>query len=266
MRRSPNVHAREAAPALDDRFEDGGRRSWRARLMDRVRRHPIDAVGLSLMLALTAIALANALYLQTGKHPAPMRSIAAVQATDTTGSLIAMPRPRPAEVAAPAKQVAVPTRPHGQVIADIQKELVGRGFYDGAVDGVYGPRLDAAIRDFEQAAGLRSGAQPDEDLLVLIALSSAKADKKKPTQSAAKTPPQPPQAGQRNIPVRRVVAVQRALAEYGYGPIKTTGVFDEATKAAVEKFERERRLPISGQMSDRLMRELAAVTGRPLVE
>jgi peptidoglycan hydrolase-like protein with peptidoglycan-binding domain len=63
---------------------------------------------------------------------------------------------------------------------------------------------------------------------------------------------------------RRVVAVQRALTEYGYGQIKLTGIFDEATKAAVEKFERGRKLPVSGQISDRLMRELAAITGRPL--
>jgi len=33
---------------------------------------------------------------------------------------------------------------------------------------------------------------------------------------------------------------------------------------AVEKFERERRLPVDGQISDRLVRELAGMTGRPL--
>ena len=61
-----------------------------------------------------------------------------------------------------------------------------------------------------------------------------------------------------------MLAVQRTLAEFGYGQIKLTGVFDEATKAAVEKFEREHRLPVTGRISDRLMRELAAMTGRPL--
>jgi peptidoglycan hydrolase-like protein with peptidoglycan-binding domain len=244
-------------------FDEGGSRSWRVRIVSAARRHPIDTAGLALMLALALAALVNALYLQTGKHPAPMRSIAAVQAGDATGSLVAVPRPRPAETTGAAKPAVAPVRPHGQVITDIQRELSSRGFYDGPVDGVYGPRMDAAIRDFEQTAGLRSGAQPDEDLLILIALSSAKADKKK--QGAVRGPQQP--AAQRAAaPSRRVLAVQRALAEFGYGQIKTTGVFDEATKAAVEKFERERKLPVSGQVSDRLMRELAAVTGRPLVE
>jgi peptidoglycan hydrolase-like protein with peptidoglycan-binding domain len=61
-----------------------------------------------------------------------------------------------------------------------------------------------------------------------------------------------------------VIALQRALAEYGYGQIKPSGVIDAETQAAIEKFERERRLPITGQASDRLVRELAAMTGRPL--
>ncbi|HEX9361560.1 MAG TPA: peptidoglycan-binding protein, partial [Bradyrhizobium sp.] len=33
---------------------------------------------------------------------------------------------------------------------------------------------------------------------------------------------------------------------------------------AIQKFERERKLPVTGQMSDRLVRELIAVTGRPI--
>ena len=33
-----------------------------------------------------------------------------------------------------------------------------RGYYDGPVDGLYGPRTDTAIRDFERAAGLKPSA------------------------------------------------------------------------------------------------------------
>jgi peptidoglycan hydrolase-like protein with peptidoglycan-binding domain len=65
-------------------------------------------------------------------------------------------------------------------------------------------------------------------------------------------------------PSKRITAVQRALADFGFGQIKPTGVFDADTRAAVEKFERERRLPVDGQISDRLVRELAGMTGRPL--
>src|SRR5258707_1063 len=62
----------------------------------------------------------------------------------------------------------------------------------------------------------------------------------------------------------RGIARQGAVADYGYGQIKATGIIDGDTRAAIEQFERERKLPITGQASDRVVRELAAMTGRPL--
>ena len=63
---------------------------------------------------------------------------------------------------------------------------------------------------------------------------------------------------------RRVAAVQRALTEYGYGQLKPTGTIGSDTQAAIQKFERERKIPVTGQMSDRLVRELVAMTGHPI--
>lgn len=63
---------------------------------------------------------------------------------------------------------------------------------------------------------------------------------------------------------RRVAAVQRTLTEYGYGQLKPTGVAGSDTQAAIQKFERERKIPVTGQVSDRLVRELSAVIGRPI--
>jgi peptidoglycan hydrolase-like protein with peptidoglycan-binding domain len=63
---------------------------------------------------------------------------------------------------------------------------------------------------------------------------------------------------------RRVAAVQRVLTEYGYGQLKPTGIAGTDTQAAIARFERERKLPATGQVSDRLVRELAAVIGHPI--
>jgi peptidoglycan hydrolase-like protein with peptidoglycan-binding domain len=63
---------------------------------------------------------------------------------------------------------------------------------------------------------------------------------------------------------RRVAAVQRALTEYGYGQLKPTGNVGSDTAAAIQRFERERKLPVTGQVSDRMVRELATVTGRAI--
>jgi hypothetical protein len=63
---------------------------------------------------------------------------------------------------------------------------------------------------------------------------------------------------------RKVAAVQRTLTEYGYGQLKATGTVGADTQAAIQKFERERKIPVTGQMSDRLVRELTAMTGKPV--
>ena len=61
-----------------------------------------------------------------------------------------------------------------------------------------------------------------------------------------------------------MLAIQHALAEFGYGQIKPTGVLDRDTRATIEKFERERGLPVDGQVTDRFTHELGRMTGRPL--
>lgn len=82
--------------------------------------------------------------------------------------------------------------------------------------------------------------------------------------------PQPVTA-RRNDPIgqligmsSRVIAVQRALANYGYGQIKATGVLDRPTSAAIARFEREHNLPVTGRMSDRLVSDLSVLVGHPL--
>ncbi len=91
--------------------------------------------------------------------------------------------------------------------------------------------------------------------------------------ATASTAPRPPSAvpAAKNDPVgdlivstRRVAAVQRALTEYGYGQLKPTGVVGTDTQAAIQKFERDRKMPVTGQLSDRLIRDLAVLTGRPI--
>ncbi len=66
------------------------------------------------------------------------------------------------------------------------------------------------------------------------------------------------------VSTRRIAAVQRALTEFGYGQLKPTGVIGTDTQAAIQKFERDRKMPLTGQLSDRLIRDLTVLTGRPI--
>jgi peptidoglycan hydrolase-like protein with peptidoglycan-binding domain len=65
-------------------------------------------------------------------------------------------------------------------------------------------------------------------------------------------------------PSPRIATVQRALSDYGYGQLKPTGLLDEATSAAIEKFEREHRMPVTGRVSERLLGQLAVLVGHPI--
>jgi hypothetical protein len=62
----------------------------------------------------------------------------------------------------------------------------------------------------------------------------------------------------------RVMAVQRVLSAFGYGQIRPSGILDQSTSAAIEKFESEHKLPVTGRLSDRLLSDLAAMVGHPI--
>jgi peptidoglycan hydrolase-like protein with peptidoglycan-binding domain len=93
-----------------------------------------------------------------------------------------------------------------------------------------------------------------------------------PPSHSADTSPSPQRtAARRNDPIAqligmssRIVAVQRVLSEYGYGQIRPSGVLDRPTSTAIEKFEREHKLPVTGRISERLVSDLSAMVGRPL--
>jgi len=196
--------------------------------------------------------LVNALFMQSGPHPAPLFSNRAHTATPPKSVSVAIPRPRPADLNI---SMQMPTRTNAEIVADIQRELAQRGFYDGPTDGVYGASTDSAIRDFEHTASLRPSTEPNEVLRRTIARSTVKA----PSSTAAHDAI----AGLLS-PSKRIIAVQRALADYGYGQIRATGQYDLPTRTAIETFERNRNLPVTGRVSIRVTRELAAITGRPL--
>ncbi len=116
-----------------------------------------------------------------------------------------------------------------------------------------------------------SDAETRPDTRAAEAASQAARNAPPPAASSSAAVPRPPASVPGHDPVgdliastRRITTVQRVLTEFGYGQLKPTGVAGPETRAAVEKFERERKLPITGQITDRLTHELAAATGRPI--
>ena len=48
-----------------------------------------------------------------------------------------------------------------------------------------------------------------------------------------------------------MAAAQRALTKLGYGTLKSDGAIGPGTRQAIEKFERDRRLPVTGDLNSR---------------
>jgi peptidoglycan hydrolase-like protein with peptidoglycan-binding domain len=285
----------------DEEEETGGFKgsAWLAAVAQLAARRPLDTAGLTFATFGALAILINALFLQSGSHPAPLIPFKPrpVTLTGATGGINTpdpvLPRPRPipieparapavaavpvAPVAAPA---AVEAKPKSELVIEIQKELARRGRYDGTADGIWGPKTIAAARDFAQHANSKVAIEPNELLLRAIVRTPAKTPANV-AAVAAPVPPAPVQAAPvvpvRSAPVetiappapvpagsRRLLAAQRALSDFGYGQIKPTGTDDAATRAAIQAFERERNLPVTGRLSDSVARELSTITGRPL--
>jgi hypothetical protein len=190
---------------------------------------PKDTVAAAFAFAAICAIIANALFLQAGRHPSPMfGSVVAIPAT-ALAPASPLPRPRPveADTSAPEPKLAEP-------------------------------------KFAEPRPAEPKPADPLTNLVKATSVAPA-------ASSAIARPPAPIPFFSRNETsanpapgFRRVAAVQRALTEYGYGQLKPTGTIGSETQAAIQKFERERKIPVTGQMSDRLVRELTAVIGRPI--
>jgi peptidoglycan hydrolase-like protein with peptidoglycan-binding domain len=191
--------------------------------------------------AAVLLVFVNALSLQRASHPMP--AVRPAAAAPVHKKILPAPLP-------PARPESTKPRSANALMLDIQRELAERGFYNGAVDGIAGPRAIQAIREFEKKNGLKVTGEPSENLLEKIRHSLQKSDITGSIAPAAKP-----------ILGSRIGSVQRVLARYGFGPVRINGEMDAETHAAIRRFEREQNLPASGEVSARLEQELAAYSG-----
>jgi hypothetical protein len=202
-------------------------------LMMRMFLHsPKDVVAGLLAAAAIGAILANALFLQAGRHPSPMfGSVVTLPAPQTTVAS-PLPRPRPVELVSEPPEI---------------RPVEVRG---------------ADPKHVEIRSADPKGDSKSPDPLANLVVKSTGAPTAEP--AAVTRPPAPIPATAQSAGARRVAGVQRALTQYGYGQLKPTGAVGSDTQAAIIKFERDRKLPVTGQMSDRLVKELSAMIGHPI--
>jgi hypothetical protein len=189
-------------------------------------RRPLDTLAFLVLVGAASAVVVNSVYLQHGPHPAPIFAVHPLPVAAARDTTGEIRRLRASDLAPPRREA------------------------------VEAPRARPAV----------APAAPRKDVIAeLLAENPAPT----PTRAAAppaRPPAAPPTPPSRSLaqPSRQVLAVQQALSEYGYGQIKPTGIYDAETRAAVERFERERKLPVTGELNETVKRELARVTGRDL--
>lgn len=186
----------------------------------------------------------NATMKQTAQHPAPLFA----------SSKPAAPAPEPQRRAEPATPLTT-----GTTRADVPTPPARPG----------PDAIGSIIRAAESPAkpGDRSAeAKPKPvDAKPKVADAKAAEAKKtadaKPVDAKAKTAEKPAVADAKPAPQPRVASAQKALAKLGYGPITADGVLGAGTRQAIEKFEREKNLPVTGALQPKTTRKLAALSG-----
>jgi hypothetical protein len=202
-------------------------------LVMRVFLHsPKDVLAGLLAAAAICAILANALFLQAGRHPSPMFGSVVTLPSPQAAALSPLPRPRPVELISEPPEI---------------RPVEVRG---------------ADPKHVEIKSADPRGDSKNPDPLANLVVRSTGAPTAAPANVAR--PPAPIPATAQSAGARRVASVQRALTQYGYGQLKPTGAVGADTQAAISKFERDRKLPVTGQMSDRLVKELTAMIGHPI--
>ena len=119
------------------------------------------------------------------------------------------------------------------VVEAVQRELMSAGYYKGPVDGVNG-------RKTRQAEHIRFTREVSEASLFTGTVAAA------------------PDAEQRAA-IRRV---QTGLAELAYTPGEINGELTRETRDAIMAFQRDHKMPETGEVSDELIAELGKVSGQ----
>lgn len=219
----------------EDFNESAAHRPWWWRIL---LRRPRDSIAVLVAAASVIAIIVNAAYLQHGRHPAPIFAL----------------RPLPVAAAAP-DVVGVVSRQHGPGPDATRHESAptrGQGA-DNAKAMPSGGRKDPIAELLTDHPPSQTPPQPQPQVQQTrqAALAPARPTEPVPPRSLAQ-------------PSRQVLAVQRALSEFGYGQLKPTGINDAETRAAVGRFERDHNLPATGEISEPMKRALAALVGHSL--
>lgn len=178
----------------------------------------------------------NATMQQKARHPAPL-----FVSPKTTASITPAPPRRP-DITASTTPAPAPKPDQPAPVRIASADPIG-----GLLKASEGGGRGAEPKPAAKPAAAAKHAEP----------KAAKPAEAKPAAKPAEAKSTEAKSG----PQLRVASAQKALVKLGYGPIATDGVLGANTRQALERFERDKKLPVTGGLGPRTARQLASLSG-----
>ena len=224
------------------------RKNFVAIALNFVARNPSIAGGSTACAVAIGLISANALWYQPSSHPSPMFS--------TRDTLTNSNRPLPTKYLArpKAKEVSLLKKTHDvELVSEIQAALVGRGYYQSKVDGLFGSQTRSAIEKFQKSANITIDGEPSAKLLTRILLAPDAIPVPSLVASAIPTPAIP-EADKQALGL--VAEIQSGLRNYGYQDVVVDGLMGSQTMKAIRRFQLDYGMKITGEPSSTVLKKL----------
>ncbi len=232
-----------------------------------VLENPALSAGALFSIIVTAIITINAVWFQSGKHPAPMfstRNVEAVRPLTDKASNTA----KPASRTKTASLKSLDQTTSRELLQEVQAALSVRGYYTGKLDGVYGSRTRKAINNFQRDHSLEPDGKATVRLLTQVLMSASARPKEvpvpKPAQVAKTETPSTEQAAVNTQAVEDAVnglvaRIQSGLKAYGYDDLIVDGKMGQHTATAIQRFQLDYGMKITGEPSDGVLKKLREI-------
>ncbi len=138
------------------------------------------------------------------------------------------------------------------VVRDIQAALRQIAIYDGTVDGIAGPRTLAAIREFQQRAGMEPTGKVGAPLLDAILTASVPVPAVK-SMAASMSSGDGKTGG---LDAKQIMQIQAALRKHGHDQVEPDGIAGSKTTDAIKAFQAKYKLKVTAAADESLLRAM----------
>ncbi len=248
--------------------------------LQAVAEHPVLCAGAALSVVVMASIFVNAVWYQPGKHPSPMFSTRGEAVTSSVTADAGTAQPPIAQVqaqpvvakveeqsVAPQVDAETKTAADREILREVQTALSVRGYYSGKLDGVFGSRTKKAIMDFQRDNSLEQTGSYDVRLLTQVLMSASARPQEMPvkklTTASIKKPTIKKVATTKlEKPAKAdglVARIQAGLKAYGYDDIKVDGKMGQQTATAIQRFQLDYGMKITGEPSEQVLQKLQSI-------